>query len=271
MSMEHRIKEAVQTHTEAASAPPVDVSAIREQARRQARGRRTAAVAAAVAAVAVAVTGAMVTGRDTSPPPSPAGPVSPSISEQPSTSLQPALPTGSWETYRSTRYDFRVGRPPTWTEEPATRDWSWESDVEDHLSPAHEAFLSRDGHVRLSVWNAPLDPSTREESLAYLVSWVEDYCQESGNSPCTGIAGRAVELCLERRDCHPGLLVPFENDVQAFFSGGIYAQDAMTVVAVWRGESSPFVARYGGSRRLLEAFLSTMDVWPSTTPLSDRR
>ena len=93
----------------------------------------------------------------------------------------------------------------------------------------------------------------------------------SGNSPCTGIADRAVELCLEKWDCHPGLLVPFENDVQAFFSGGIYAQDAMTVVAVWRAESSRHVARYGGSRRLLEAFLSTMEVWPSSTPLHQRR
>ena len=72
-------------------------------------------------------------------------------------------------------------------------------------------------------------------------------------------------------DRHPGLLVPFENDVQAFFSGGIYAQDAMTVVAVWRAESSRHVARYGGSRRLLEAFLSTMEVWPSSTPLHERR
>lgn len=271
MSIERRIKEAVQIHTEAAPAPSVDVSAIREQARRQARGRRTAAGVAVAAAVAVAVAGTVATGRDTSTPPSPAGPVPPSISEAPSATPRPPLPTGSWESYTSTRYDFSIGRPPAWTEEPAIRDWSWESDVADHLSPAHEAFLSRDGHVRLSVWNAPLDASTREESITYLVQWVEDYCEESGNSPCTGIADRAVELCLERRDCHPGLLVPFENDVQAFFSGGIYAQDAMTVVAVWRGESSPFVARYGGSRRLLEAFLSTMDVWPSTTPLPDRR
>ena len=78
------------------------------------------------------------------------------------------------------------------------------------------------------------------------MEWVENYCEESGNSPCTGIADRAVELCLEKWDCHPGLLVPFENDVQAFFSGGIYAQDAMTVVAAWRRESSKHI---GGVRR----------------------
>lgn len=270
--MERRLREAVNIQTEAAPAPSVDVSAIRERARRHARGRRTAALVTVAAVAAVVVTGTtVVTGRDESSPLPPAGPVSPSISESPTTSPQPPLDTGSWDVYTSTRYDLSIGHPPDWTKEPAIRDWTLESDVADHLSPAHEAFLSKNGHVRLSVWNAPLDDSTREESIPYLVSWVEDYCKESGNSPCTGIADRAVELCLEKWDCHPGLLVPFENDVQAFFSGGIYAQDAMTVVAVWRRESSRFVARYGGSRRLLEAFLSTMEVWPSTTPRSERR
>jgi hypothetical protein len=271
MSIEHRLREAVEIHTEAATVPPLDMAAIRGRARRRARGRRTAAVMA-VAAVAAVVTGTtVVTGPNQSSPLPPAGPASPSVSEPPSRSQLPPLQTGSWEAYTSTRYDFSIGHPPAWSEEPAIRDWSPERDVADHLSPAHEAFTSRDGHVRLSVWKAPLDAGTREESIPYLVSWVEDYCLESGNSPCTGIADRAVELCLEKWDCHPGLLVPFENDVQAFFSGGLHAQDAMTVVAVWRGESSPFVARYGGSRRLLEAFLSTMEVWPATTPRSERR
>ena len=106
------------------------------------------------------------------------------------------------------------------------------------------------------------------ESIDYMLAWAADYCEATGiTTPCTGIEDRAVELCLEKRDCHPGLLVPFENDVQAFFSGGIYNEDAMTVVAVWRGESDPSVARYGGAQRLLEAFLSTMQVWPASTPL----
>jgi hypothetical protein len=44
----------------------------------------------------------------------------------------------------------------------------------------------------------------------------------------------------------------------------------MTVVAVWRGESAPAVTPNGGSQRLLEAFLSTMAVWPASTPLEER-
>ena len=116
----------------------------------------------------------------------------------------------------------------------------------------------------MSVWTAPLDPTTREETYGYLEAWVEDYCEATENTPCTGIEDRAVELCLEKRDCHPGLLVPFQEDVHAFFSGGDYAQDAMTIVAVWRPETDSSVAPYGGSQRLLEAFLSTMDVRPNS-------
>jgi hypothetical protein len=177
---------------------------------------------------------------------------------------------GSWPTYTSTRYDFTVGHPSDWTEVPSSRGWSWETDIQDWLSPAHEAFIAPDDAIRVSAWNAPLDSSAPEESIDDLVAWVEDYCERSANTPCTGIADRAVELCLEARDCHPGLLVPFSTDVQAFFSGGIYDSDAMTIVAVWRSESHPSVAPYGGAQRLLESFLSTMEVWPATTPYAER-
>jgi hypothetical protein len=77
-------------------------------------------------------------------------------------------------------------------------------------------------------------------------------------------------LCLEKWDCHPGLPVPFKNDVQTYFSGGIYGGDAMTVVALWQGESAPSVAPYGGAQRPLEAFLSTMAVWPASPPHEER-
>ena len=64
-------------------------------------------------------------------------------------SPRPPLETRSWEDYESTQYDFTIGHPPDWTEEPANRDWTWELDVLDRLSPAHDAFLSADGHVRV--------------------------------------------------------------------------------------------------------------------------
>ena len=173
------------------------------------------------------------------------------------------IDTTAWTTYTSSEYDFKVGHPPDWTETPASRDWKWKTDVADFLSPAHDAFYSADGTVRVSVWSVPLDPGTPvNESIANVEAWVEDYCENGGSAPCTGIDDRAVELCIERRDCHPALLVPFEEDVQAFLSGGIHDSKAMTVVVVWRPESDKSVAPYGGSQRLLEAFLSTMEVWP---------
>ena len=72
----------------------------------------------------------------------------------------------------------------------------------------------------------------------------------------------AVRMCLERRDCHPGLMVPFEQDVRACFTLGSRGSD-LVVVAIWRPESDLNVVRYGGAQRLLEAFLSTMNVWPA--------
>jgi hypothetical protein len=71
-----------------------------------------------------------------------------------------------------------------------------------------------------------------------------------GDPACTGIQERATPLCVELRDCHPGLLVQFEDNVEAFFTGGNYG-DTMVVVAVWWDESAPAVAPYGGARKLL--------------------
>ena len=88
---------------------------------------------------------------------------------------------------------------------------------------------------------------------------MRDYCERASGAPCE-IADGTVPLCVELRDCHPGLLVPSPTDVSAFFTGGIYG-DTMTVVTVWWGESEPATAQFGGSERLLEAFLSTMNVW----------
>ena len=80
-----------------------------------------------------------------------------------------------------------------------------------------------------------------------------------------------MHLCLERRDCHPGLLVPFETDVQAFFpemtdDDRVRYFDQMVVLAIWREEVHYSVARYEGSRQLMEAFLSTMGVCPAEDP-----
>ena len=259
MKLEERVASALRVETESLVPPPTDLSAIRSAARAQSRRRGVVVVVCAMAVVLVLVaSGVTEIGRDqsdglpiTSPSPSPKTSIS-----------TPPIDTASWTTYTSDRYDLEVGHPADWIAIPSSREWRSETDVANHLSPAHEAFQSPATDVRVSVWAAPLAPGTSIESTADIETWVQDYCEASGNAPCTGIHDRAVEMCLEKADCHPALLVPFRDDVQAFFSAGIYDAEAMTIVAVWQGESDSTVHGYGGAQRLLEAFLSTMKVWP---------
>ncbi len=66
---------------------------------------------------------------------------------------------------------------------------------------------------------------------------------------------------VDRGHSRGAVLVPFHTEVQAFFVSG-NESDRMTIISVWRGESDTWTASYGGSTRLLEAFLSTMNVVP---------
>jgi hypothetical protein len=272
MKIEERVVSALRAQTDLLQPTTPDLAVIRAGAKAQSRRRAAIAggfaVVAVVAVVALVASGVTGVGRDRSDGIGPIATSSPSSTPSASTDV---LDTSAWVTYTSDRYDLQVGHPPGWTVIPSNRRWRFNVDAAVSMSPAQEAFWSAAGDVRVSVWSVPLDPGTRIKSVADIVAWVENYCEASKNNPCAQIDDRAVELCLERRDCHPGLLVPFKEDVQAFFSGGIYDAKAMTVVAVWRPDSGPSVARFGGAQRLLEAFLSTMQVWPSSTPMSDRR
>ena len=218
-----------------------------------------AAVIAVLAIVGIAAFYAFGRGPSVGLGPTPSPTTQETQAESPTASwntspIESPIDTTSWTTYQSDRYGFSIGHPSDWTEVPADHDWTFEADGDDWLSTAQEAFFTSLGEgVRVGAWGVAADPATTD-----VATWVADYCEKTNNSPCTGIAARAVPLCIEARDCHPGLLVPFEGDVQAFFIGGAY--DKMIVVAVWWGESEPAVAPYGGSRRLLEAFLATMGV-----------
>jgi hypothetical protein len=222
-------------------------------------------VAAVLALVVVAGCTDSGSGYGTDPAP-------PTSSSTPAAATAPVTPVDSsgWTTYTSAQYGFEIGHPPDWTAIPAGREWA-AADVGDPLgSLSHDTFHSPDDDIRVSVWQVPLEPGTTIESREDFVAWAEEYCEESGSAPCGGIDDRAVDLCLEKWDCHPGLLVPFSSDVQGYFTAGIYPGNAMTVVAVWRGESAPAASAYGGSSRLLAGFLSTMQVWPASVPREER-
>ncbi len=200
-----------------------------------------------------------------SPTPSPTASPEPSPTPAPTPSPTPnLLDTSSWTPYTSSQYGFTLARPPDWSAVPATRAWTFEADAMNPvLTPAADAFDSPGRGVRVSAWSIPLD-RTLNEGWSEMEAWVEAYCPRTDSTSCAGIRDRAVPLCNETRDCHPtALLVPFDNEVQAFFVRGDDA-DRMIIVSVWRGEDAPETAPYGGSRALLEALLSTMNVRPAT-------
>jgi hypothetical protein len=181
------------------------------------------------------------------------------------TPLSGFLPEG-WTTFEAGRYGLSIGYPADWIAVPPSHDWTFATDAGDRVSNGQVFFRSPSGSIHVGAWAVPLDPGTEiafsgNKAWADVAAWVEQYCQQTGDSPCTGIRDRAVELCNERWDCHPGLLVPFEDSVQAFFTGG--GINGMAVVAVWSGESDADVAVYGGARHLLETFLMTMEVCPA--------
>lgn len=171
-----------------------------------------------------------------------------------------------WTAFDSERYGFTIGHPADWTVTYADHDWTFATDAGKRPSTGQEVFRSPTGDITVSAWLVPYEPDSIQlftpEGWPDVQRWVEQqYCQQTGESDCAGIGDRAVQMCNEARDCHPGLLVPFEDNVQAFFTGGGY--EGMVVVAVWRAESDPQVAPYGGARQLLESFLRTMDVCPA--------
>jgi hypothetical protein len=188
----------------------------------------------------------------------------PSQSTVPSATVNPLLDTSTWRPYTSEQYGFTIGHPSDWSVQPADRAWNLETDAKDWESTAADSFETSgaaDGlGVRLSSWSVPFQYAN-DETYEEVWAWVQSYCEAAG-STCDSIRDLAVPLCIEVRDCHPGLLVYGDgHDTQAFFSGGRYSGQ-MVVVSIWRSDVDPAVAPYGGGRRLLEAFLSTMCVWP---------
>jgi hypothetical protein len=152
----------------------------------------------------------------------------------------PSLDTSTWETYTSPRYGLSIAHPADWTVEPGDHDWSLEIDAA-WPNTAADKFSSPDGHIALAAWSVPVEPGTD------LNAWIQAYC-EKNTEPCTEIQARAEPVYAEPRDRHPGTLVAFQDDIQAFFLNA----DRIYVVASWRpaGEFD--------SRRLIEAFALTM-------------
>jgi hypothetical protein len=173
--------------------------------------------------------------------------------------VESPIDTSTWRAYESERYGFTIGYPADWTVEAASHDWTMAEDAREWQSTGQEVFRPPTEDVRVSAWLADTGPTA--ETTAGVQGWIDDYCAASLS--CSYDPDRVVRLCNEKWDCHPGLLVPFSTEVQAFFTGGEFG-DRMIVVSVWRPERHESVAPYGGARQLLEAYLFTMDVCPTS-------
>lgn len=162
------------------------------------------------------------------------------------------LDTSTWTTYVSARYGFSIAHPADWIEQRSDRDWTLAKSV-DCCPPdtAYENFILPGGNqgIVVSVWSVAVGPGTSVDS------WLQAYCPKATTTPCTGIQSRAVPATM---DGHTGSLVPFEADVQAFF----LVDDRIYAIACWRPELDFSVYPYSGSQRLVETFLSTMDLLP---------
>ena len=207
----------------------------------------------AAAVGAVAIGSLILFNRAPSGPGGPGGPT-PSVTAAPSSAPPTASPTpdpldtARWTTYTSDRYGYSIGYPADWTERPAERNWAFATDAADWLSPGQESFISAPGDLRVSAWSVAVEPGTSAQA------WIQSYCEAvaSPGQDCSGYQDGAVPVSIED---HAGVLITKPGfDHPVFVLNG----DRMYVVIAWRDESDPSVMPYGGARRLVESFLSTM-------------
>lgn len=221
---------------------------------------RLAAVAAVIAIVGV---GALsyrggpsgFAGATTPVPPtaSPAPTSSPVPTAVPTPTLGPIDTTG-WVPYTSPRYGFTIKHPSDWTEVPADRDWTFERDIETWLSTATESFYTErfgDG-VKVSAWAVRVAPGTTAEA------WIKSWCDGTNTLPCVGLPGRSHPVTSA--DGHSGVFTQQTDTIAAFV-----VDETVYALAIWRGEDDPSVTPYGGATRLLEGFITTLQV-PAEPP-----
>jgi len=183
--------------------------------------------------------------------------VPPARTSETATPSKGPLDTTTWTPYKSKQYGFSLKHPPGWTVWPATRNWTPE-DAGQMGKDGQEVFVTPADDLYVAVWSTPV--TATPETLKDVASWVKRYCKQTGGS-CSDL-DRSVPLC-NGTDCDPGLLVTDDDEfVQAFFTDGKH-KGRMIVMEVGLPESHQNAAKYGGSRRLLEGFLSEMGVCPA--------
>jgi hypothetical protein len=213
-------------------------------------------LAAAIAIVAVVGVGALTyftfgpaSSFGGKPTPLPTLPPEPSA-----TAARPASPnlldTAGWTSYRSNRYGFTIKHPANWTERPSDHVWTLAVDASS-LNKATEGFIAPGTEILVTAWSSPVAAGTTTDS------WLQTYCPKV-TTPCTGLSELSRRTSGITVDGHTGILVRFSDDTQAF----VIVDNRMYIVAVWEPDNDPRTEPYGGSIRLLMAYLSTMHFIP---------
>ena len=217
---------------------------------------RLAAAFAIVAIAGVATLSFLNRGSSPGVVPSPSAISSPSSIPSPAPSASPSSPgidTAMWTKYTSERYGFDIKRPPDWADtQQSGHVWTL-AEAADVQSTATEDFyypgLSDGQGVRVSAWSVGVASGTS------LDAWLQAYCSAATGASCP--AGRqTVPVTM---DGHAGLTIAGPGqDSEAF----ALVNDRVYVVKAWRSDDDPSVATFGGGRRLIEAFVSTIRLRP---------
>ena len=164
------------------------------------------------------------------------------------------IDTSAWVPYVSERYGFSIAYPEeNWEVRPATRDWMFPEDANDWAKPGVELFSTPGAAeglgIAVTAWSVDMDGTAPDE-------WIAGWCSWNGTS-CTHFEDVAFPVQM---DGHAGWLVQVNDDTQAF----IPVEGRMYSITIGWKDGDPAVLPYGGARRLLEAFLSTVQLEPAT-------
>lgn len=175
--------------------------------------------------------------------PSPSASASPTLSPSPSPSLA-LTDTSNWVPFVSERYGYEIAHPPSWTVEPATRDWSIDSvdrlnwmgfAVADRFHDSAPSFA-----VLVTAFADDVPAGTSEDE------WIAAYLEPAGE-PVEGCGNLSEDVRTITVDGRSGTLV---NDQPCSATMAIvFSDDRVHVFAVWRENQEA----------LLDAFLSEVE------------
>ena len=169
----------------------------------------------------------------------------------------------AWTSYTSEVYGITFGYPDGWTlDSAATRKWQAGDDPQS-ATPYSDVFMNpetRDGdQIGLGLLQKPAGPGADITSHEGLTAWAQaNMCDEEIDA-CETVPDVAIPMCLGRVACLPAVLVPLSDSTTAFIADP--ENGLVTIISIFRPDSLPAAARYGGSVELLKSILTTMDVW----------